>query len=229
MTRTLRRLLLILIYVVAMAFTIGVAMLPIGASWLLAAQNDEVNRRPWRMCVVAKLPVRKGMPMAAEDFDWSLRRIEFGKDAVADPALLVGRFAARDLPADSTIYPDDVLDAVPCPAGKYLCLPVEVKPEHAAGLRPGARLAFVQQGKEEGTFVTESAIKEAAPVPPTRRKGAPAEPAPQVSFELISIIRGAKPDSPVALIVAVEQKDALSAAKLGSGQWRPLRLNLSRE
>ena len=179
-------------------------------SWRLASQYPDLGTLSW--CVVTKSPVMRGAQFRDEDVGLSVRRLKKTDTCVADLRRAVGKYAASPLRMDELVTPVHVTDAVPAtPPSKGVAVPVEVKTEHAGSVRPGIRLAFIQEKDKSIRMIP-------------RPKGTGAK-RTWPGLEVISVAASGKA-STTTVTVAVTQADAPLIPALGSGQWRPVIVSL---
>jgi hypothetical protein len=201
------------LYVLTAAVCLGIAFSPVAASWVAAASWGDTAGGRLRWCVVVKEPLVKGLVVKQRDVDWTIRRVSEWDDFIPDVKSVVGKYALVDLKEGELVRPGQLAEFAPSatPADKA-ALPVEVKAEHAVGLRPGMQLAFIRE-KEEKKVVL---------LPQPRGAGGQA---PGTGFELLSVANASKDAAAVTLTVAVPKAELLSIQDLAVGQWRPIILS----
>jgi hypothetical protein len=207
--KRLRALLRIIFYLFGAAVSLAIAALPIAGSWWVASGRATVTEGSMRWCIEAKTSVVKGIKLTDENVDWTIRRVKAWEHCVSGAKQAVGKYAVVNLMEGDLLKPEHFSEFAPAkvPDGGA-AVTVEVKTEHAAGLKPGMRLAFVQE-KEKTTIMIPEAKKL------TGLQNAS-------GFELLSITASQKDASVTAVTIAAEKSDLTYVPTLASGQWRPV-------
>jgi hypothetical protein len=209
--KILRVFLATILYLLTAIVCVGVAFSPVVASWLGVVRWGYASERV-QWCIVVKRPMVKGLVLTDRNVDWTIRRIRTGDHFIPDVKSAVGRYALVDLAEGEILKPENLSEFAPSevPEGG-VAIPVEVKAEHAGGLKPGMRLAFVQEKEKKSVMIPEA-------------KGLSGETTGQ-GFELLSVTASSKDPAVVTLIIAILKSDLASAQDLAVGQWRPVILN----
>jgi hypothetical protein len=185
--------------------SLAVLSLLIWKNWEAAAPQG--GARPSRLTwhAIAKRKIHKWAKLKEDDVTWTLARIREGDEGVPKRALAVGRYAADDIvegaPLRAELLSEFPLAEAP---DNGAVMPVDVKTEHAASLKPGMRVAF---------------LNDKALLP---RQGKPGALARDQGFTILCVTTSAKDESLTTLSVQIPPGEMKSLQTLGSGQWRPI-------
>jgi hypothetical protein len=211
--KILRVLLATIFYLLAAIACLSIAFMPVAASWLAVSYWGYAGERA-QWCIVVRRPVPKGLVLTDQNVDWTIRRIGTGDRFIPDVKSAVGRYALVDLAEGEILKPEHLSQFAPSGAAEgSAAIPVEVKAEHAVGLKPGMRLAFVQEKEKKSVMLPEAKVLNGE--------------ATGQGFELLSVAASSKDPSVVTLTVAILKHDLVFAQDLAVGQWRPVILSTS--
>jgi hypothetical protein len=193
------------LYTLVGALSLALVAALVFFSWRMAAPEASQTPRRLRWHMIAKQKVLRGTKLREDDVTWKVSRIPEDTPYLSASRFAVGRYAAGDIaegellrPAELSVYaPSDATD-------NGMVVPVEAKTEYTQSLKPGMRLAFVQEK------VILPAANEATP-----EKGEP-------GFPLLSVTHSARDAAVTTLTVRVEKSQLKVAPLLGTGSWRPL-------
>lgn len=182
----------------------GVAVVVVANWW---AASPDPQRSPGRLYWAAftRMKIEQGSVVNENQIQWRLVRLPESKDYVLSSQSAVGRYAVKGIDEGTQLKRSDFIASAPdeAPAGGAV-ITVEVKTEHANGLRAGARLAFVQD-KQMLPEVNKQTVN-------TSDRG----------FLLVAVGTSVRDPSITILNVKVEA-DAIDSVKLlGTGQWHPV-------
>lgn len=178
-------------------------------SWRRAGRDAAIAEKHFRWCVVTQTPVARGLKINHENVSWAVKRLSENEDFIADKSQAIGKYAWADLAEGEILKPAHFSDFAPTKVPlDGAAVPVEVKTEHAGSIKPGMRLAFVQE-KEKPVLMIPDAKNLTG-----KQKSA--------GFEVISIAVSSKDASITTLTLAVEKNDLASVRDLANGQWRPV-------
>jgi hypothetical protein len=203
--RPVRLRLPLLVYLSAFALSFLAVVALIIVSWWEAAQQP---RHHLRWTAIAKSKITQGSQLTEAQLQWRFVKLpeDFGFIASAKAAL--GRYARRTIDEGSPLCPEDLDDLPPTdvPTGGAV-VPVQVKSDLAGSLKPGMRLAFVQEKEILPSIETLASSKDGR------------------GFFLLAL--GASPsDTKVTLLtIQVEASGLALVPKLGTGEWRPVILD----
>jgi hypothetical protein len=210
--KPLRIVLLVILYLIATVVSLGVAVSPIAWSWWAAFQRDYVTEGRQQWCIIAKTPIVRGLKLADENVDWAIRRVRADDRFIWDARRVVGKYALVDLAEGDLLKSEHLSGFAPSKAPDGgAAIPVEVKTEHAGGLKPGMRLAFVQEKEKERMMIPAA-------------KGV-MERTIEPGFELLSVVTSSKDASVVTLTIAVNKTNLAYVQDLAIGQWKPVILS----
>ena len=114
--------------------------------------------------------------------------------------MAVGKYALEDFKKNVPLCPELLSDRAPVsPPAKGAALPIEVKTELTEGLRPGMRLAFVQN-------------KNMLPKATSQHQG----------FLLLTMALSTSDAKKTILTVAVPQQESAVLPILATGEWHPV-------
>ena len=194
-------------YFVTAIICLAIVFSPIVASWWLVYARADVKDGRMQWCVVAKRPLIKGLKLTEQNVDWTIRRVRKGDGFIPDTQSAIGKYATIDLNEGELLKPEYLSEFAPAKTDETsAAIPIEVKSEHAAALKPGMRLAFVQEQEKKSVMVPEAGSAQ------TTASG----------FELISITTSSKDASAITIIVSVSKTDLAKLQGLAVGQWRPV-------
>lgn len=209
--KILRMVLANIFYLLTGIICLGIVFSPIAASWWLVSQRqyDREGRMQW--CVVVKRPLIKGLKLTEENVDWTIKRVRTGDQFIPDAKSAIGRYAQRDLAEGELLKPEFLSEFAPSEESYAdAAIPVEIKSEHAAGLKPGMRLAFVQEREKKSVMI-----------PAVKVEGQTSE----SGLKLLSITASLKDAALVTIFVSVSKSDLAKVQDLAIGQWRPVILS----
>lgn len=210
--KILRVILATIFYLLTAIIFLGIAFSPVVASWWTVSRWDDAREGRMQWCIVLKRPVVKGLILTDQNVDWTIRRVHTGDSFIPDVKSAMGRYALVNLAEGDLLKPENLSEFAPsgAPEGS-VAIPVEVKAEHAGGLKPGMRLAFVQEKEKKSVMIPEV-------------KGLNGQ-TTESGFELLSIATSSKDAAVVTLTIAVAKSNLASAQDLAVGQWRPVILS----
>jgi hypothetical protein len=155
---------------------------------------------------VAAREMERGHQVASEDLEFRLARRQQGEDLVQIPADITGSFVIVDQVRREKVLERSQFFPSPnfrVPPGGAV-VPVEVSRTHISALRPGMRVAFVND-KEMSPTEKDLARKK-----------------PEPTFLLLSIAIPAQDKNAASLLVAVEKCRMPLVKKIANGVWRPV-------
>lgn len=194
------------LYVAAMVGGLLAISALISANWAVASRRQGGQPLRLRWYVVASVDIAKDARIGADSVSRRFGLLPDDTAYISSVERVVGRYAADAIAANEIISSRELADSVsvPLPVDSVL-VPVEVKPEHAASLRPGMQLAFVQ-GRQV--------------IPPAANPGG--GPTLAVGVTLLKVVDTRQGAPAVTLEVAVPTAEELWIGRLATGMWRPV-------
>ena len=171
-------------------------------SWKWAESWNGGNPRNLRWHIVAKSDIPQGAQLREENVGWRLGWIPAGSRFFPKGTLAIGKFAKDNITAETCLNSDNLTPfALATAPENGAVLPVEIKTEHAGGLQPKMRLAFVHDREM---------------LPPSK----PGE--TQSGFELLCITTSQRDPAITTLMVKVVPSYMALLPALATEQWRPV-------
>ena len=174
--------------------------------WHRIPIQAKTNTPRLRYYFVAAREMERGHQVSLKDLEFRLSRRPENEDVIQIPADIIGSFVKADhIGRDQVLERGQFLSApsLTIPTGGAI-VPVEVSQNHISGLRPGMRLAFVNDNEMSPTD-NDLARKTHEP-----------------TFLLLSIAVPAQDKSAASLLVAVEKCRMPLVKKIATGVWRPV-------
>ena len=192
-------------FTVVSASIVAVAAL-IVVNWWAARPQQAPHRLRW--VAVAKSEITQGRQLTEAQLQWRLVKLAQDSGYIASAKAAVGKYAQRTIGAGKLLSPADLAELPPADVLQGgAVVPVEVRSDYAASLKPGMRLAFVH----------EKAILPSLETLTTGKDGR--------GF-LLSAMGVSSSDTKVTLLtVQVEAADLPLVPMLGTGEWRPVILS----
>lgn len=201
----------LLAYIAASLGSLLLVASGIVVSWIYARPDNggPPSRLRWHM--ITKNKIAKGTQIKADDVTWTLGRVSTNDTLIPISKTVVGKYAREDIKSNATCIPDLLSDlALAEPPADGVVVPIEVKTSDVSSLRPGMRLAFVQEGKDiqpKTTFLNKQY---------------------QPGLLLLSMTASTKDGSDTTLLVEVGKDNLESVSLLLGGTWRPIILGTTK-
>lgn len=185
--------------------TATVVAAAVGLSWRWAEDRNGGKPRYLRWHIIAKSDIPQGAQLREENVGWKLGWVPDESQFYPKAILAIGQFAKVKIDAGTRLNSYNLQRfALATAPENGAVVPVEIKTEHAGGLQPGMKLAFVHN-------------KEMLP--------ASKEGEAQRGFEVLCITTSQRDPAITTLMVKVEPSYMVLLPSLATEQWRPVVLS----